>query len=190
MASKKNADKKPAHFGRPQKYKPEYDQDVIDHMRTGGSLGSFGAYIGDKYGRDKSVCEDTVYEWIKIVPNFSEAVRVAKAHGKLFYEQIGKQGITGQLRRISTEEPIVVEGKPLIGPDGKIQYKRKYDAATFNGTTYNFFMQNMFGWQKNVNHSGEIKKTSPVGDALKGIMADPVLGKAAKEIAKRLASKE
>lgn len=192
MANKKTADKiqKRPRPGQPTRYREEYCLDVIDHMKTGGSLGSFGAYLGEKYGRDKSVCEDTVYEWIKVVPQFSEAVRVAKAHGKLFYERIGKQGITGQLRRLSAEEPIIVDRKPLIGPDGQIQYKRKYDAATFNGTTFNFFMQNLFGWQKNVNHTGEIKKVSPMGEALKNILSDPELSKAAREIAKRIAVKE
>jgi hypothetical protein len=66
----------PAHVraprgGRPTEYRPEYCQAVIDLMAQGFSLTAFAASI--------CVAKDTVYEWIKVHPQFSDAVARARA---------------------------------------------------------------------------------------------------------------
>jgi len=65
----------PAHLkhagGRPSEYRPEYCQVVIDHMALGFSLTAFAGSV--------RVAKDTVYEWIKVYPQFSDAVARARA---------------------------------------------------------------------------------------------------------------
>lgn len=57
--------------GRPTKYKPEYCQLVLDDMAQGYSLTAFAGLIG--------VCRDTLTEWVEQYPEFSLAVKRAKA---------------------------------------------------------------------------------------------------------------
>lgn len=56
--------------GRPTDYKPEYCQMMIDMMRTGLGFASFADSV--------NVCRDTLDEWARIHPEFSDAKRVAK----------------------------------------------------------------------------------------------------------------
>ena len=65
--------------GRPTKYKPAYCTEVINTMATGLSLTAFAGEIG--------VARSTINEWIDNVPEFSEAVRVAKAKRTLALER-------------------------------------------------------------------------------------------------------
>lgn len=60
--------KKPV--GRPSKYKPEYCEQLIEHMSNGYSFESFAA--------DLSVSKDTLYEWSKVYPEFSDAHAVGR----------------------------------------------------------------------------------------------------------------
>jgi len=55
--------------GRPSEYRPEYCQMVIEDMRAGYSVTAFAGKIG--------VARDTIYEWIKCHPDFSDAVNRA-----------------------------------------------------------------------------------------------------------------
>lgn len=64
--------------GRPTKYKPEYDDMIVEHMKTGRSLVSFAAKIG--------VSKDTVYEWIKTVQSFSDAASRARSFCQAWWE--------------------------------------------------------------------------------------------------------
>lgn len=71
--------------GRPTKYIREYSLHIIDFMSTGRSLTAFAAHI--------SVSKDTIYEWIKNHPEFSDAVAVAKTKCEAFWEQKGIEGL-------------------------------------------------------------------------------------------------
>lgn len=53
--------------GRPSKYKPEYPEMLIEHMRGGRSYESFAAVV--------DVCDDTLREWEKVHPEFSASKR-------------------------------------------------------------------------------------------------------------------
>jgi len=55
--------------GRPTKYKPEYCDTIVDFMRDGASIVEFAASIG--------VSRDSVYEWAKNNPAFSDALKTA-----------------------------------------------------------------------------------------------------------------
>jgi len=59
-------------------YKPEYCQDLIDFMKKGYSLASFGAEIGRS--------RETLYQWMKKYPEFGEAHKVGKQAALKFFE--------------------------------------------------------------------------------------------------------
>ena len=58
-------------FGRPSAYRQEYCEQVIAFMAKGHSLAAFAGKIGHN--------QDTVYEWIATHPDFSDAVKRARA---------------------------------------------------------------------------------------------------------------
>lgn len=66
--------------GRPSKYKPEFCAQLIEHMASGLSFESFAAVI--------DVCEDTLYEWSRSNPEFSEAKRIAFSKSRLWWEKL------------------------------------------------------------------------------------------------------
>lgn len=110
--------------GRPSKYKSEYDQMLIEHMATGLSYESFAGLVG--------VCTDTLYEWEKAHPSFSEAKRDGFAKNRLFWERLGVQYITHV--------------------DSKFESSPK-----LNSTVYIFNMKNRFPreWRDRVEVAGD-----------------------------------
>ena len=72
--------------GRPTDYKPEYCDELIDHMAQGFSFESFAGRI--------SVAEDTLYEWQNVHKEFSEAHRTGKSKMRMFWEELGIVGTT------------------------------------------------------------------------------------------------
>ena len=126
MALKKKTKKKqPAATrrpGQPTKYKPEYCEQLLAHMRGGLSFDSFAA-----------LCEshiDTLYEWAKRHPEFSDAKKRGQALSLRFWEQTGLDGIRGQIQYFNASawifamknrfkwrnepEPEMEEAKPFI----------------------------------------------------------------------------
>jgi len=65
--------KKPAKMGAPTKYKPEYCQGIIAFFITATDFPFFSAYA-----REIQVNTDTLHEWKKVHPTFSEAYKKAK----------------------------------------------------------------------------------------------------------------
>lgn len=74
-------------FGRPTKYDPAYCEMLVAHMRTGLSFPSFAGKL--------EINPDTLYEWLKKHPDFSEAKRVGEALNLQFWEGQGIQGLWG-----------------------------------------------------------------------------------------------
>lgn len=86
MAKKKEVvqqEKNP--IGRPSKYKPEYCQELIEHMRQGFSFESFAGLT--------MVNVDTLYEWTKVHQDFSDAKKTGFDLSRLFWEKIGIDNI-------------------------------------------------------------------------------------------------
>lgn len=73
--------------GRPSKYEPRFCQMVIEHMSDGASMTSFAAEIG--------VARSTINEWMAAHPEFSEAIKIAKAKCAAWWERLGRQGAQG-----------------------------------------------------------------------------------------------
>jgi len=86
-------EKKP--HGRPSKYKPEYDEMLIQHLADGYTFESFLSKLPDVSS------DDTLYEWLKVHPTFSDAKKKGVALGRYFWEQVGKEGITGKNTRVN-----------------------------------------------------------------------------------------
>lgn len=92
--SKKTTRKKPRRskkkpVGRPTKYKPEYGDQLIEHMKKGNPYGSFSYEI--------DVNTDSLYEWEKH-PEFSEAKKKGRAASLQWWMNMGKAGMTGQIK--------------------------------------------------------------------------------------------
>lgn len=90
---KKSKDKKSSPVGRPSKYKEEYCQMIIDHMKRGLSIESFAGVVG--------VHKDTIYEWKEVHPEFSDALKQGEAQSLLFWELLGIDGANGKIPNFS-----------------------------------------------------------------------------------------
>ena len=66
--------------GRPSKYKKKYCEDIVAYMSEGNSIVQFAAHIG--------VCRDTVNEWTREYPEFSDALRMAMTKCEAHWERI------------------------------------------------------------------------------------------------------
>lgn len=71
------------------KYKPEYCEMLVKHMSDGLSFESFAAVA--------KVNRDTLYEWLKVHDSFAKAKADGFSENLLFYEKIGRAGMTGKL---------------------------------------------------------------------------------------------
>jgi len=69
--------------GAPSKYREAYCQEMIDHCATGASITSFAADIG--------VARSTIQEWESVHPEFSVAVKKAKAKCASWWESVARK---------------------------------------------------------------------------------------------------
>lgn len=105
--------------GRPSKYSPAYCEEVIACMGKGYSFTAFAGEIG--------VDKDTLYEWVKVHPEFSDAVKKARAKRLRCLEEKLLNGDTGPrvtamifaLKNADAEEWRDKVTNEHSGPDGK-----------------------------------------------------------------------
>ena len=69
-------------MGRKSKFKQEYIQLIEQHLKSGYSYTSFASRL--------NIHIDTLYEWEKRFPEFSEAKKVGLMHAQSFWEDIGR----------------------------------------------------------------------------------------------------
>jgi hypothetical protein len=69
--------------GAKTKYRSSFPEMLIEHMGEGSSYTSFAAKIG--------VHIDTLYEWEKVHPKFTEAKKVAFSKSQGYWEDLGKK---------------------------------------------------------------------------------------------------
>ena len=79
-----------AKVGRPTKYKEEYCEKLMEHMKQGFSFESFGAIIG--------VHRDTLYEWELHHSEFSDSKKKGVELSRLFWEKMGMEGAQGKIQ--------------------------------------------------------------------------------------------
>jgi hypothetical protein len=70
-------------MARPSKYDPAYCEQLVEFCKDGSSLTSFAAAI--------DVCRDTLTEWGNTHPEFSLAVKRAKAQCAAWWEQVARK---------------------------------------------------------------------------------------------------
>lgn len=119
--------------GRPSLYKPEYCEQLIEHMRGGNSFWTFAAKTGTHF--------DTLSEWTRKHPDFSEAKKIGMALLLEFDENLGKAGTAGQLERRSRTIRRTIKHK-----DGRVENIEEdvYDATTFSASYHRFMMRNRY----------------------------------------------
>lgn len=126
--------------GRPTLYRPEYCDRLILHCKKGLSYEAFAGVV--------DVCVDTLYEWEKVHPKFSEAKKKAFAQSRLWWEQ---QGIDG-LYSVTTRD----------GEGGS-------STVSMNSTLWIFQMKNRFPkeWRDRHEIQTEVKITDEVQAQIK-----------------------
>jgi hypothetical protein len=75
--------------GRPSKYKPEYCEKVTEYMSQGYSKKALAALF--------NVNRDTLYNWTRLYPDFSDTIEIGEAKSLYFWEVMGIQGTQGLL---------------------------------------------------------------------------------------------
>ncbi len=73
--------------GRPSLYRPEYGQQLIDHMAKGLSFESFAAII--------DVSRDTLYAWRDAHTEFADSIKKGLDKSLLWWEKTGMNGMMG-----------------------------------------------------------------------------------------------
>jgi len=112
--------------GRPSKYNPVYCDEVINTMATGLSLTAFAGDIG--------VSRDTVNEWTRVHPEFSDAVKIAQAKRVKYLEETMLDGnfgarVTARIFALKNADPTEWKDKREVEHSGNItQSHRLLDA--------------------------------------------------------------
>jgi hypothetical protein len=75
--------------GRPSKYDPGFCDLLFEHMQSGHSFESFASQVG--------VDRDTIYEWAKVHPNFSDAKKQGREAQLFFFERLGIEACKGRI---------------------------------------------------------------------------------------------
>lgn len=105
--------------GRPTLYEETLCDKLMGHMAEGLSFESFAGTIG--------VSRDSLYEWAKVHPEFSDAKKVGTELGRLFWEKLGRDHILSESESYGNNQ------------GGK--------SKSLNSAVYIFNMKNRFGWR-------------------------------------------
>lgn len=122
--------------GRPSKYKSEFCQMLIQHMKSGLSYESFAAIC--------NVALSQLYEWEKKHKEFQEAKGIGIGHSRLWWEKTGIDGLW-DLNEYQ---------------NGKLSHQKK-----LNSTVWVFNMKNRFAWRDAVEMTQNINIDGIVFDA-------------------------
>ena len=115
---------------RPTKYKAQYCQMLIEHMKAGNSYESFGAIV--------HCTEETLNLWTTKHPEFKMAKDLGKHYEMLFWEDLLKKGAKGDL-------PPIRRKVTIIGKDGKLKQQTIIDEpGRFNATAVVFALKCKF----------------------------------------------
>lgn len=76
-------------IGRPTKYKPEFCHMVIEWGKEGASKAEMACNLG--------IHKDTLYEWDKTYPDFSDSLKLAVQYSQVSWEKIGKAAVSGTI---------------------------------------------------------------------------------------------
>lgn len=143
------SNKKKGVSGRPAiPFKQEYCEQLVKHMSEGSSFESFGAII--------NVSRATIYRWLEEYEEFFEAKELGEVKSLKFWEDLGKAGATGTLRRVSKEVYVKDEQGNVIYEDGRPLTNREYAPARFDSKPWALTMKNRFHWVEPIQLSGRV----------------------------------
>ncbi len=84
MKSKKKLPEQPPRGrGAPTKYRPEYCEQLVEHMKQGKSFWTFASIV--------SVTWETLSEWCRVHPEFSEAKRLGRVHEMEWWDNLHRR---------------------------------------------------------------------------------------------------
>lgn len=115
-----------AKVGRPSKYKPEYCEKIVELMGSGLSKTASSAEL--------DIHKDSLYEWEKVHPEFSDAIKQGQRKHILFWEKIGMQGVSGELPGFNASAWIFTMKNKLHWVD-KSEQAVKHSGGTDNKIT-------------------------------------------------------
>ena len=118
------------------KYKPEYDQLLLDHLSEGYSFESFAAIA--------KVNRDTLYEWEKKHKSFAEAKQLGVAKSLLFWEKMGMAGMVGKIDKFNVTSWIF-NMKNRFGWRDRQEIKKLEKDQDFGEVTHEKIMQYIEG---------------------------------------------
>lgn len=95
----------PNPVGRPSKFKPEYCQTIIEEMSQGFSFEACAPLFG--------VHKDTLYEWCKEHPDFSDARKKALDANRRFWEKLGVENIINKSETIKDGKDMITTSKSI-----------------------------------------------------------------------------
>ena len=80
-------------FGRPTKYQPDWMlEKIIDLGMNGASRAKIALVLGINY--------DTLVEWEKKYPDFSDALKMAKLGAQVWFEEVMQAAVLGELEKV------------------------------------------------------------------------------------------
>lgn len=158
MATPRKARKDYLPRGQPTKYRAEFCQAVMEHLKSGASFESFAAHI--------DVAPSVLYLWLKKHPDFLEARTKGEVLAEKFWADLGRAGAAGRLTAKTVRWNYVdqkdKDGNIVRGPDHmplrvKVIESESEHPAAFNAASWKFFMQNRFGWTEKqlLEHTGK-----------------------------------
>lgn len=77
--------------GRPTKYRKEFCQKLIDHMKQGYSFETFGAYVPGYASKE------TLYAWIRANRSFLDAKKAGESLSRAWWEKMAAAGMAGKI---------------------------------------------------------------------------------------------
>lgn len=72
-------------MGRPTKYDPKMIDEIVPFMSQGYSKEALAGHLG--------ISKDTLYEWVKLYPEFSDAIKRGVSKSQMLWEQKGMEGL-------------------------------------------------------------------------------------------------
>ncbi len=128
--------------GQPTKYRPEYCDKLIDHMKEGGKFGTFCAVIG--------VADTTVDKWVHDYEEFSATKREAVKLAELWWERLGRRIANGTGPIMLKKRVIKKKTVPVMDKKGNVtmvaeeNITESYGPQTGNTGAWVFNMINRF----------------------------------------------
>lgn len=77
-------------MARPTKYNPEYCQLIAKWMKKGHSK----LFVAGRLG----ISRDTLYEWCRKYPEFSDTIKVGEMQSYAYWEELGMKAMLGKMK--------------------------------------------------------------------------------------------